>query len=87
MTSSNALAAIFDIELHGVSPLMFINSRTVSILINFISEIKLEHLIHFNNTDNSLHQANIGILYIYIINLKFTATIEFLVDGKIQPLI
>ena len=87
MTSSNALASIFDIGLHKILSLMPTNSRTVSILLNYIFEIKLGHLIHFNNTDNSLKQANIGILYVYGINVKFSAIIESSVDTKIQSLI
>ena len=40
---------------------MLTNFRTVSILLSSITNFNLGLLIHFNNTDNGLHQANIGI--------------------------
>ena len=49
----------------NTSSLILNNSRTVSMLLNSISDSELRHVIHFNNTDSSLYQANIGIFYKY----------------------
>ena len=51
-------------------------------LLNLISDSELGHVIHFNNTDNSLYQANIGILILYIIFLKFDAKKDASVERK-----
>ena len=62
MSSINFPAAECDIGQIKTSSLILNNSRTVSMLLNSISGSELGYVIHFNNTDNSLYQANIGIL-------------------------
>ena len=53
------LSAILD----KLIPHLILNSaRTVSMLLNSISASELGYIKHFNSTDNSLYQVNIGIL-------------------------
>ena len=61
-----------DIGQINTSSLILNNSRTVSILLNSISDGELGHVLHFNNTDNSLYRikkvlktaAQVGIIYL-----------------------
>ena len=55
-------AAECDIGQINTSSLILNNSRNVSMLLNSISDSEVGHVIHFNSTDNSLYQVNIGIL-------------------------